>query len=206
MYLPGADLGGIHYPGNRIRLDPNHRVAESRIVAFDAVESPSPLTVKKHEIDVNIRQNVMEIGETLVVMNPSRNTYVGRRGDDDSRSTLQLSVPRNFDRVTFNNEFYGRRFGIKDHRPVTDIPWSPGCRELKFTYRIPLENSAGVFRRELDLPCDDFRIRVRAQMPSKLRAICPKRTRTQTELCGTTMRCHPDMRSSCGLAHFHSRG
>ncbi len=162
-YLPGANRDGVHYPGDRTRLDRNNRVVAARIVAFEAVKAPSPLIAEKHEIEVNIRQDLLEISETLLVANPSRATYVGEQLEDNSRITLSLTVPPTFDRVTFDSEFYGRRFRIVDHKPVTDIPWPPGRRELRFTYHIPLENSAGALRRTLDLPSSNVRIRVRGE-------------------------------------------
>lgn len=162
-YLPGAAGDGVHYPGDRIRLGINNNSAQARIVAYDAVESPSPLIAEKHEIEINLRHNLMEVNETLVVSNPSHTTYIGEQVKEEPRATLQLSIPPNFDRVTFATEFYGRRFRIADHRPVTDIPWPPGRRELKFTYRVPLEQSSGMLRRTVDLPCSDVRIRVRGE-------------------------------------------
>jgi len=162
-YLPGAVRDGVHYPGDRTRLGLNNRFVQSRIVAFEAVELPSPLIAEKHEIDINIRHNLLEVREVLLVTNPSRKTYVGEQLEDKSRVTLRLSIPPTFERVTFDSEFYGRRFRIVDHKPVTDIPWPPGYRELKFTYQIPLEESAGVLRRTMDLPCSDVRIQVRGE-------------------------------------------
>jgi hypothetical protein len=172
-YLPGADRDGVHYPGDRAQLDLKNRFVHARIVAFDAVQSPSPLIAGKHDIDISVQQNLMEISETLLVTNPSRTTYVGEHIDDKPRVTLRLTIPPNFDRVTFDREFYGRRFGIDDHHPVTDIPWPPGRRELKFMYRIPLENGAGVFHRTLDLPCSDVRIQVRGENAKHLACNLP---------------------------------
>ena len=88
--------------------------------------------------------------------------------------TLRLSIPPTFERVTFDSEFYGRRFRIVDHKPVTDIPWPPGRRELKFTYQIPLEESAGVLRRTMDLPCSDVRIRVRGENTKQVSCNLPR--------------------------------
>jgi hypothetical protein len=79
---------------------------------------------------------------------------------EGGRETLRLSIPPEFERVTFDGEFYGRRFRVVDHRPVTDIPWPPGRRELKVAYQITLDASSGVFRRRLDLPCREVRVRI----------------------------------------------
>jgi hypothetical protein len=161
LYLLGADRDGVHYPGKRIRIDFDNRFAHDTIVTFDAARAPSPLIVRRHDIALDVQQEVIEISETLLVTNPSRTTYVGEEAEDTPPVTLRLSVPPTFDRVTFGSEFYGRRFRIVDHQPVTDIPWPPGERELKFAYRIPIEATGGMFRRSLDTPCRNLTLRVR---------------------------------------------
>jgi hypothetical protein len=162
VYLPGANRDGVHYPGQRVQLTSREPLADVRIVAFDAIHIDSPLVAERHEIDVSVGERMLEIRETLAVANRSRATYVGQPDDELSTVTLQLSIPPNFDRVTFDREFFGRRFRIVDHRVVTDVPWPPGDYELKFTYRVPLEESAGLFRRPMDLPTSHLSIRVRA--------------------------------------------
>jgi hypothetical protein len=168
VYLPGADRDGVHYPGERIRLGSDNRLAHVTIVAFDAIESPTPLIVQRHDIALDVQQDAVEISETLFVTNPSRTTYVGEQVADMSPTTLRLSVPPNFDRVTFSSEFYGRRFRVDDHQPVTDIPWPPGHRELKFSYRIPIDTSGGMFRRLLDLPARNITLRLRGRNPEEV--------------------------------------
>ncbi len=123
----------------------------------------------------------MEVSETLLINNPSRRTYVGQRIDDKMQVTLRLSIPPDFDRVTFDREFYGRRFGIDDHHPVTDIPWPPGRRELKFAYRVPLRNGAGAFHRTLDLPCGDIHVRVHGENAKKLACNMPSTSGTHSD-------------------------
>jgi hypothetical protein len=123
----------------------------------------------------------MEITETLLVANRTRTTYVGQSIDGKPPMTLRLSIPENFDRVTFGDEFHGRRFGIVDHRPVTRIPWPPGERELTFTYRIPREESFGLFRRPLDLPSAEVRIRVRGKYAEQISCNLPRASATGDE-------------------------
>jgi hypothetical protein len=161
--LPGAQRDGVHYPGNRIRLGPNAPSAHSRIIAFAAIDSPSPLRADSVDIEVWIKRDRMQITETLVVDNPSQMTYVGEPFEDKGRISLRLSIPSEFERVTFNSEFYGRRFRVVDHQPVTDIPWPPGRRELKYSYPLPLQAGAGVFRRALDLPSNKVQVHVRGE-------------------------------------------
>jgi hypothetical protein len=162
IYLPGANRDGVHYPAGRIRLDPSNRIAHATIMAFDAVSTVSPLTAAHHDIDVEVEKQMMKVRETLLVSNPSRTTYVGHSQGAEGPVSLSLSIPANFDRLTFDSEFYGRRFRIVDHRVVTDIPWPPGDKELAFTYRIPLEQSAGLLQRPLDLPSSHVRLRVKS--------------------------------------------
>ena len=159
-YLPGSDRDGVHYPGKRLRLNSSNPTAHVTIVAFDAVQSPSPLVATRHDIDVHCEPGVMIIKETLLVTNGSKATYVGEPIGNRPAATLRLSIPENFNRITFDNEFYGRRFWIADRQPITGIPWPPGDGEMTFTYRVPLEGSSGQIRRPLDLPCSEVRVRV----------------------------------------------
>lgn len=163
VYLPGANRCGVHYPGQRVHLDPSNRIANVTIVAFDAVTAPCPLIAKRHDIDIVVEQRVLQVTERLLIANPTRMTYVGQSLGYGPAVTLQLSIPKNFDRVTFDKEFYGRRFLVVDHRPVTEIPWLPGEQELTFTYRVPLVESAGQFRRVLDVPSSDVRVHVHGE-------------------------------------------
>lgn len=160
VYLPGANRDGVHYPGRRVQLDSSNRVAQVTIVAYDVATAPCPLVAKRHEIDVTVEQQALRVRETLVIANPSRTTYVGQAMGSGPPVTLRLSIPENFDRVTFDKEFYGRRFWVVEHKPMTEIPWLPGEQELRFTYRVPLAERVGQFRRPLDVPSSDVRIRL----------------------------------------------
>jgi hypothetical protein len=160
-YLPGADRDGVLYPGARVRLDAEQHFAHVSIVTFEAVEQPSPLVCRRHQIEVEAQQDLLAIREMLLIANPSRETYVGKADGEERPVTVRLSVPPNFDRITFGEEFYGRRFRIVDHQPITEIPWPPGERELTFSYRIPLNKTGGVFLRQLDMRSADVTIRLR---------------------------------------------
>jgi hypothetical protein len=160
VYLPGANHGGVHYPGQRVRLDAIARTAQMTIVVFDAVSSPCPLVARQHDIDVTVEEQVLKITESLLISNPSRATYVGQSMGHGPPVTFWLSIPKNFDRVTFDKEFFGRRFVVVDHRPVTDMPWLPGEQEMRYTYRVPLVETAGQFRRLVDIPTSVVRVRV----------------------------------------------
>jgi hypothetical protein len=169
VYLPGANRDGVHYPGQRVRLDPAHGVARVKITAFDAEQKMSPLVATHHDIDIRVKERVMEVTETLIVSNPTRTTYVGHSQGERGPVTLRVTVPPSFDRVTFSREFFGRRFQIIDQRLVTDIPWTPGDKELQFAYRVPLDGpAAGQFRRPLDLPSAQVRVCVHATDPQQV--------------------------------------
>ncbi len=160
IFLPGANRHGVHYPGQRLRLPATNPV---KLVVFDAVTSPNPLIADSHEIDIQIQTGVLEITETLVVNNPSLTTYVGQGVSEASPTTLALSIPDGFERVTFHKEFNGRRFKLVDKRLVTDLPWTPGKREVKFTYHLPVEESKRFLEWSADLPCALVRLRVHGE-------------------------------------------
>src|SRR3990172_4831798 len=153
VYLPGASWETVHYSGERLRLDSRQRHVDVQIPVRDVVKTPNPLTVRDHRITVETEQNALRVTESLLVVNPGQSTYGGQPSGASTRAaTLTLSIPPNFTRVTFHKEFYGRRFVVIDGKLVTDIPWEPGGRELKFTYVLPRSEGQRAFERPLDLP------------------------------------------------------
>ncbi len=169
VYLPGADRHEIHYPGSRVELTPLSPHARIELEVCNSVATPNPLVIRKHEIDIRPESGAVRVTETILVDNPSKTCYVGGAVDEGSEPvTLQLSIPSDFERTTFYKEFFGRRFSLVDGKLVTSIPWTPGEREVKFTYL--LANSERTFRwqRPVDLPCDDVRIVVHTERPDEV--------------------------------------
>jgi hypothetical protein len=159
--LPGANHQGIHYPGRRVTIGSRTAATDQNVVVYETVADPSPLVAVRHEIEVRPETGVLEVTETIRVANRSLQSYVGRNSEGTEPSaTLRLSIPPQFDKVTFANEFFGRQFQLNDERLETQIPWTPGQRELKFTYRLPVEQQHWVFHRPLDLPTEQIRVRV----------------------------------------------
>jgi len=173
IFLAGANRHDVHFPGPRVRLDPLHPRADLELVAYDAVQSPSPLVVRRHDIAVRVETGFMEITEALTIENPSRTAYVGETLDDRPTITLRLGLPAGFETVTFAQEFLGRSFLIHDSQLVTDLPWPPGTRDVKFVYRLPVEQRSSVFRRALDLPTDHVTLRVTGQDPTRIACDLP---------------------------------
>ena len=161
IYLPGANHEGIHYPGQRVTIDGRQPVRAQRVVVYETVADASPLIATRHEIDIRPEAGVLVVSETIMVANPSLHSYVGSDNTDGQPSaTLRLSIPPEFDKVTFEKEFFGRQFHLNKERLETQIPWTPGQRELKFTYRLPLEHRHWLFRRPLDLLTEQLRVTV----------------------------------------------
>jgi hypothetical protein len=159
VFVPGANRGGVHYPGPRLRFLDIAAPSPLNLTVFDAVQSPSPLVAEQYDLEMAVKSGVVEITETILIDNPTRTTFVGQSNGMFS-TTLSLSIPDGFERVTFADEFHGRRFQIIDGRVVTDIPWTPGKRQLKYSYKLPIEESSGAIQRALDLPCKQIRVRI----------------------------------------------
>ncbi len=169
LYLPGANRDGVHYPGKRIVLTREHPYADVELEVCDSVTHPSPLVIRRHEITIRPEPGVLKVAETIVVENPTNATYVGRPTEESKTPvTLRLAIPSDFDRTTFHKEFYGRRFSLVDERLVTGIPWTPGRRELKFTYTLPNTERHRLWERPLDLPCSHVRVRVETDKPEEV--------------------------------------
>jgi len=162
VYLPGASWQTVHYAGTRVRLDGKRPNAELQIQVRDVVRSPNPLVVRNHRIVITPEQGALRVTESLLVENATSAAYVGQPLHKSSRAaTLTLSIPSQFSRVTFEKEFYGRRFTVIDDRLVTDVPWEPGVREVNFTYVLPNTDRRRIWKRPLDLPTSRLLVIVR---------------------------------------------
>jgi hypothetical protein len=129
-----------------------------------------------HELELHAEATALQVTETLVVNNPTKTAYVGEAVNMPAPITLRLAIPPGFERVTFYDEFHGRRFQAIDGQAVTDIPWPPGRRTLKFTYRLPIEDRRKVFERKLDLPVSRLRVIVRGEEPGHVSCNLPRKT------------------------------
>jgi hypothetical protein len=157
--VPGANFQGIHYPGQRLTIDPRRPAASQKIVVYETVAEPNPLVAERHDIELRPEQGVLVATETIVIANNSLQSYVGSETPaGQATATLRVSIPSEFEKVTFAKEFFGRQFQINKERLETTIPWTPGRKELKFTYRLPLTQRNWLFHRPLDLPTEQLRV------------------------------------------------
>ena len=169
QYLPGANRDGVHYPGPRVHLTWERPATDVRLTVCDAVRSPSPLVARRHEILICPEPGLVKVSETILVDNPSSSSYVGQAADGESRPiTLRLSIPSDFQRTTFDQEFFGRHFSLAGGKLVTSIPWTPGPREVKFTYVLANAQSRFHWDRLLDLPCSDLTLTIRTARPDEV--------------------------------------
>jgi hypothetical protein len=135
---------------------------------------PNPLVILQQEIDLQTAPGLLRVRERLIIDNPTHSTYVGRaEGGQEQPVTLQLNIPADFQRVTFDHEFFGRRFSVVDGKLATGIPWTPGRRELAFTYTLRNQDACRVWRRPLDLPCQQLSLRVDHHTPREVSANLP---------------------------------
>ncbi len=175
VYLPGANRAGVHYPGSRISLNGQMPHARVKLKVHDPVAEPNPLVLRRHHITIRSETDALRVTETLLIDNPSSHTYVGLPARQGGRAaTLYLSIPSDFRRTTFHKEFFGRQFTLIDGRLVTDIPWTPGQRELEFTYVLPNQDRYPVWQRPLDLPCDNLRVTVHSENPDDVDGNLPR--------------------------------
>ena len=175
VYLPGANRDGIHYPGARVTLSPQQPQAHVKLAIRETVAAPNPLVLRRHEIEIFPETDALRVTETLLIENPSTQTYVGQPAKEGGRATtLSLAIPADFRRVTFQTEFYGQNFTLFEERLVTDIPWTPGERELAFTYVLPNDDRYRIWQRPLDLPCDYLRIEICTDEPDEISCNLPR--------------------------------
>jgi len=174
-YLPGANRDGVHYPGPAVRLTPQRARAEVEVTVCDAVAAPSPLVIRRQTIRIRPEAEAISVTESMLIDNPSATCYVGQAPPEGGEAvTLRLAIPADFGRVTFHDEFFGRRFVLADGSLVTRIPWTPGTRELKFTYALPNTQRDRPWQRCLDLPCEDLRVEVSTARPDEVSCNLPR--------------------------------
>jgi len=170
VYLTGATRHGIFYPGPRVRLTDMHPRARTKLSVCDAVASPNPLVLKKMDVTIRPESGLLRVTESLSLENPSHTCYVGEVAHDGADPvTLELRVPPDFERTTFDMEFFGRRFVMVNNRLVTSVPWPPGLRELRYTYVLRNTQEVSRWKRPLDLPCSNVTIRVEGKSPKEVR-------------------------------------
>ncbi len=180
VYLPGATRHGVFYPGPRIRLNDRQPAAYAELSVCDAVAGPSPLVLKKMDVVIRPETGLLKVTESLLVENPSRTCYVGEPPPNGADPvTLELAIPPDFERTTFDLEFFGRRFAMVNNKLVTGIPWPPGERELRYTYVLRNTQEVSQWKRPLDLPCANVTIRVEGKSPNEVH--CASLGRTAAE-------------------------
>jgi hypothetical protein len=168
-YLPGANYHDVHYPGPAVHLTTAEPRAAVELSVCDSVAAPSPLVLQRQEISLRSEEGVLYVTESLAVDNPSSTCYVGQaRREGEAPITLRLNIPPEFERATFDEEYFGRHFSVSDGALVTSLPWPPGKKEVKFTYAIRNAEFSRQWQRPLDLPCADLCIRVRTANPDEV--------------------------------------
>ncbi len=169
VYLAGANRDGVHYPGARLRLSRQSPRAHASLEVRDALAAHNPLVVRSHEILVEPESGALRVTETMIVENPTSLCYVGKpQREDHPPLTLALAIPSDFERTTFDTEFFGRRFSLIDGKLMTTVPWQPGRRELKFSYTLRNDRARRTWSRPLDLPSSRVRLRVRTDTPEEV--------------------------------------
>ena len=170
QYVPGANRGEVHYPGPRLRLTTENPHAQVKVVVYESNQGPSPLVLERHDIVLQPRASALEVRESMIIDNPSNMTFVGQPAHDEGQSgTLRLAIPANFERVTFEKEFYGRRFSLVEGKLLTEIPWPPGKRRLQFSYVLPRSRGPFRWQRTIDLPCSHLHLTVLTDQPAEVR-------------------------------------
>jgi len=177
VYQVGATRHGVFYPGPRIPLNELQPIARAQLSVCDAVAGPSPLRLERMDVVIRPESGLLKVTESLLVDNPSHTCYVGQADSQGADPvTLELSIPPDFERTTFDQEFFGRRFAVFNHKLVTNVPWTPGQRELRYTYIVRNTQKVSHWKRTVDLPCTNVTVRVEGVPPDEVRCGMLRRT------------------------------
>lgn len=187
IYQAGVNWQGIHYPGARVQFRQTQGNAEARVnlVAYDAVESPSPLICRRYKIQLRPQVGFCDITETLEVDNPTLTTYVGETSADHPTVTLKWDLPPGVEKVTFEKEFHGRNFHFTPRGLATQLPWKPGRQEIRFSYRIPVVEARASLARSLGLPTEQTLVEVTPEAESVRRGDTVQCSLPQATVSGT---------------------
>jgi hypothetical protein len=170
FYQAGATRHGIFYPGPRTRLTALQPNAGVGLSVCDAVAKPNPLVLKKMDVTIRPETGMLKVTESLLLENPTHTCYVGEAAHDGADPiTLALSIPVDFERTTFDQEFFGRRFAVVNGKVATSVPWPPGEKELTYTYVLRNTKERLMWKRPLDLPCSQVTVRVEGKPPGEAR-------------------------------------
>ncbi|MGA2616560.1 MAG: hypothetical protein ABSF26_03060 [Thermoguttaceae bacterium] len=173
-YLVGANQDEVHYPGPRVTLTTAQPHAAVELTVYDSITQPNPLAIRQYDITLCTEPGLLRITECLVIENRSTTCYVGKPPAAGAAPiTLALGIPPDFERATFDEEFYGRRFSMAAGKVVTGIPWPPGPRELKFTYVLRNTQGRRLWQRALELPCSRVNLRVCGIKPDEVACDLP---------------------------------
>ncbi len=173
-YLLGANCNDVLYPGPRLQLFDKLPDATATLAVYDAIAEPSPLRLARFCATIAVEAGLLRVTESLEIDNPSKRTYIGKPHGKAPATTLSLAIPKEFARITFDKEFFGRRFAVVDGRVSTGIPWTPGSEKIEYTYVLPNEQARRIWQRPLDLPCSDVEIRVHTTAPGDVTANLPQ--------------------------------
>lgn len=169
FYLPGANQGDVHFPGPRLRLSDVESHAHVTLTVYDCSTDVCPLTIARHHVELRAEAGSLHVREVLSISNDSGTCYVGQPVQNRTMQsmeaankpvTLTLGIPKDFERIVFDEEAFGRRFQVIGDQLITDIPWPPGTRELAFSYVIPAASDNREWVRTIDLPTDEFELSV----------------------------------------------
>ena len=176
IYLPGANLGDVHFPGPRVRLTVANRVGQGNITLYRNSAGPSPLVIENHHVIVRRLVNSIEVREILEINNPSALCYVGEPPHPGGPPvTLRLDVPAKFQRITFDEEAWGKQFRVVNDHLVTSLPWPPGSRQLAFTYWVDAEKVTNLWQQTMILPCRVYVLEFVGELAENSRCDLPVR-------------------------------
>lgn len=161
-YVAGANRDGVQYATSKFALGPERRTAHVRLNVRDAETESNPLVLRRHDVVIEPAPGVLHVTEALLVDNPTEKTYVGKaRGDAPMPVTFELGIPTDFERLTFEEEFWGRSFALVGGKVVASVPWEPGQRWVRFTYSARNEAAYRRWERAIDAPCERMSVRVK---------------------------------------------
>jgi len=141
--------GEVNYWGVGERMHagpPDHRVT---VMVYESTEEPPPYVFQMRHLFVRRTEEGLYVKEMLAVDNRGDKTWIGRKGADGKRVTVELALAPNTGRLDFYGGLTAEGTDFVDTRVVNRLPVLPGTVQYQFGYVLPVTGGKAT----LDIAC-----------------------------------------------------
>jgi len=121
---------------------PDHRVT---VMVYEPTEEPPPWVIRARHLFVRRTEEGLYVREIMAVDNKGDKTWIGRKGADGKRVTLDLRLSPDIGRLAFYGGFQEGGAELLNGNLVNHTALRPGIAQFQFAYVVPVtEGKANV--------------------------------------------------------------